>query len=225
MENKNRPRLILKLGRGGRGKGMEVLVDQRKVQLETSTVRNLEEVLFKLMADEIKKENIITAVIVNGQIYSEKVPHDASRVPIQDIRTLEIQTMSTEEVAWHFLIQSAKQIDRLIENARSVAELFRIADEGEANEEYASFLESLRLFLQMVNETQAILNLPLNRIPFQGEPVEKKIQGLSALIDRMHQVQKDEDWVMLADLLEYELVPALDEWKLILSVLQAKKEN
>jgi len=217
--------LILKLGRGGRGKGMEVLVDQRKVQLETSTVRNLEEVLFKIMADEIKGENIITAVIVNGQIYSEKVPHDASRVPIKDIQTLEIQTMSTEEVAWHFLIQSAKQIDRLIENARSVAELFRIADEGEANEEYASFLESLRLFLQMVNETQAILHLPLNRIPFQGEPVEKKIQGLSALIDRMHQVQKDEDWVMLADLLEYELVPALDEWKLILSVLQAKKEN
>ena len=204
---------------------MEVLVDQRKVQLETSTVRNLEEVLFKIMADEIKGENIITAVIVNGQIYSEKVPHDASRVPIKDIQTLEIQTMSTEEVAWHFLIQSAKQIDRLIENARSVAELFRIADEGEANEEYASFLESLRLFLQMVNETQAILHLPLNRIPFQGEPVEKKIQGLSALIDRMHQVQKDEDWVMLADLLEYELVPALDEWKLILSVLQAKKEN
>lgn len=217
--------MILKLGRGGRGKGMEVLVDQRKVQLETSTVRNLEEVLFKIMADEIKGENIITAVIVNGQIYSEKVPHDASRVPIKDIQTLEIQTMSTEEVAWHFLIQSAKQIDRLIENARSVAELFRIADEGEANEEYASFLESLRLFLQMVNETQAILHLPLNRIPFQGEPVEKKIQGLSALIDRMHQVQKDEDWVMLADLLEYELVPALDEWKLILSVLQAKKEN
>lgn len=204
---------------------MEVLVDHRKIELETSKVRNLEEVLLKIMADEIKAENIITAVILNGQIYSEKIPHDASQVPIQEIQTLEIQTMSMEEIAWHFLIQSGKQIDQLVDHARQVSELFRVCDEGEANEQYASFLESLRLFLQMVNETQAILNLPLNRIPFKGGTVETKIEALSNIIDQMHQVQKDEDWVMLADLLEYELVPAMDEWKSILSLLKGKKEN
>ncbi len=208
-----------------RGNRMEIMVDQEKIELEASRIRNLEEVILKLVADKIKSSNVITAVRLNGQFYSEKIPHDACKVLVRDIRTLEIETMSTEEVAWHFLIQSGKQLDLLIENARQVAELFRIADENEANEQYASFLESLRLFLQMVNEVQAILNLNLGDISFQDGTVETKIEKLSGLIDQMHQVQEDEDWVRLADLLEYELVPLLAEWKSILVLLKEKKAN
>jgi len=40
------------------------------------------------------------------------------------------------------------------------------------------------------------------------------------VIDQMLKVQEDEDWVMLADLLEYELIPLLKEWNKILAVLQ-----
>ena len=39
-------------------------------------------------------------------------------------------------------------------------------------------------------------------------------------MDQMLKVQEDEDWVMLADLLEYELIPLLKEWNEILAVLQ-----
>jgi len=208
-----------------RGRIMEILVDHKKIEFEPSKVRNLEEVILKLMADKIQGNNVITAVRLNGEFYSEKIPHDASKVPIRDIQTLEIETMSTEEVAWHFLIQSGKQLDRLMENAKQVSELFRVADETEANEQYAIFLESLRLFIQMLNEVQAILNLDLAAIPYQNGTIETKVHTLLGLADQMHKVQEEEDWVMLADLLEYELAPLLEEWKSILSLLQNKKEN
>lgn len=208
-----------------RGRIMEILVDHERVEFEPSKARNLEEVIIKLMADKIQANNVITAVRLNGEFYSEKVPHDASKVPIRDIRTLEIETMSLEEVAWHFLIQSARQLDLLKENAKQVSELFRVADQSEANEQYAAFLESLRLFIQMLNEVQAILNLDFAPIAYKDGTIETKVEALLNLIDRMHKVQEEEDWVMLADLLEYELVPLLEEWKSILSLLQGKKEN
>jgi len=41
----------------------------------------------------------------------------------------------------------------------------------------------------------------------------------------MLHVQEEEDWIMLADLLEYELIPLLEEWKSILPLLKEKKGN
>ncbi|MCX5907587.1 MAG: hypothetical protein NTY64_10470, partial [Deltaproteobacteria bacterium] len=137
---------------------MEIVLDTQKIELEESQVNNLEEVLLNLMADKIKPNKTITAVKLNGDFYSEKVPHDAAKIMTSEIKKLEVETMSTEEVAWHFLIKSGEHLDQMIENAQWVSELFRIADANEANEQYARFVESLRFFLKMVNEVKSILN-------------------------------------------------------------------
>ncbi len=204
---------------------MEIVLDTQKIELEESQVNNLEEVLLNLMTDKIKPNKTITAVKLNGDLYSEKVPHDAAKIMTSEIKKLEVETMSTEEVAWHFLIKSGEHLDQIIENAQWVSELFRIADAKEANEQYAGFVESLRHFLKMVNEVKSILNYNFLKISFQDGSIETKVEKLSALMDQMIRVQEEEDWVMLADFIEYELVPLLGEWKSILTVLKEKKEN
>ena len=204
---------------------MEIVLDTQKIELEESQVNNLEEVLLNLMTDKIKPNKTITAVKLNGDLYSEKVPHDAAKIMTSEIKKLEVETMSTEEVAWHFLIKSGEHLDQIVENTQWVSELFRIADAKEANEQYAGFVESLRHFLKMVNEVKSILNYNFLKISFQDGSIETKVEKLSALMDQMIRVQEEEDWVMLADFIEYELVPLLGEWKSILTVLKEKKEN
>ncbi len=86
----------------------------------------------------------------------------------------------------------------------------------------SEYLENLRLFLQMIAESKEALHLNLSAIPFQNATVEDEVQKLSGVMDQMLKVQEDEDWVMLADLLEYELIPLLKEWNEILAVLQDK---
>jgi hypothetical protein len=204
---------------------MEILIDREKIDIEDAKLHNLEEMLLKIMSEKINPKNVITAVKLNGEFYSEKFPHDASRVPIREVKKLEINTMSSEDMAWYFLIKSGDHLDQMVENARMVSELFRVSEESEANEKYAEFVESLRLFWQMVNEVQTILNLDLRTIAFQEGTVEDRVQKLSGLMDQMIKVQEEEDWVMLADLLNYELIPLLQEWKEIINLLKGRRAN
>ncbi len=188
---------------------MEILLDQKTMEIEESDVHNLEEVLLKIMSEHVRPENVVITVKLNGEVYSEKDPHDAARIPLSDIETLEIDTMTTEEIARKFFENGARQLGMMIQAAEKISELFRIADENEANKQYADFLENLRLFMKMLAEVKEMLNGTL----------EDRLQRLSEMMDQMIHTQEQEDWIVLADLLEYGLVPLLKEWQEILPAL------
>jgi len=199
---------------------MEISVDRQHIELGEAQINNLEEILIKVMSEHVQLGKVITAVKLNGTGYSEKNPHDAARIPLKDIKTLEVDTMSAKEMARHFFTNGGKYLDPLIKGAEKISELFRVADETEANEHYVEYLENLRLFLQMIAQCTDALHLDLSAIPFQKATVKEEVQKLSDVVDQMLKVQENEDWVMLADLLEYELIPLLKGWNEILAVLQ-----
>ena len=199
---------------------MEISLDRKRLELEGSQSANLEEILMKVISEHVQPGKIITGVKLNGTGYSERNPHDAASVPLKDIKTLEIDTMSAEEMAKHFFTNGEKYLDLLIKGAEKISELFRVADETEANEHYVEYLENLRLFLQMIAQCTEVLHVDLSAIPFQKATVKEEVQKLSGMMDQMLKVQEDEDWVMLADLLEYELIPLLKGWNEILALLQ-----
>jgi hypothetical protein len=205
------------------GEDMEISVDRQHIELAGAQSDNLEEILMKVMSEHVQPGKIITAVTLNGTGYSEKNPHDAAGVPLQDIKTLEIATMSAEEMARHFFTNGCKYLDLLIKGAEKISELFRVTDETEANEHYAEYLENLRLFLQMIAQCTQVLHLDLSAIPFQKATVKDEVQKLSGVMDQMLKVQESEDWVMLADLLEYELIPLLRGWESITGILLNEK--
>ena len=199
---------------------MEISLDRKRLELEGAQSTNLEEILMKVISEHVQPGKIITGVKLNGTGYSEKNPHDAASVALKDIKILEIDTMSAEEMAKHFFTNGEKYLDLLIKGAEKISELFRVADETEANEHYAEYLENLRLFLQMIAQCTEVLHVDLSAIPFQKATVKEEVQKLSGVMDQMLKVQEDEDWVMLADLLEYELIPLLKGWNEILALLQ-----
>jgi hypothetical protein len=46
-----------------------------------------------------------------------------------------------------------------------------------------------------------------------GEPVQAYWKRMQSIVDELKQIQEEGDWILLADMLEYELVPLLDNWK------------
>ena len=199
---------------------MEILLDNRSAKIKAGDAENLEEILAWIMTDQIKPNQAIAAVKLNGEVYSEKRPHDALGIPVSAIKTLEIDTVNTEEIGRHFLENGALQLDSIIQGALKISEYFRIADEQEANEQYMDFLESIHLFLKMFTEVKHVFNLNLDLIVCKNGCAEERLVKLAAMLDELIKAQEQEDWIMLADLLEYELAPLLEEFKLILPILR-----
>jgi len=49
---------------------------------------------------------------------------------------------------------------------------------------------------------------------------EAASEEVSNLFSEMTEVLENEDWILLADLLEYEFIPAMNRWKTVIAVLR-----
>jgi proline dehydrogenase len=124
------------------------------------------------------------------------------------------------ELAYQSLWSAINYLERLNPAMEKAAELFRMGDEKKANEHYAQCIEGLQWFIHMVEGAKQLLQVsykePENLVS-QLPPLTSK---LNVIVDEMFSAQTDKDWIMLADLLEYELVPLLKRWEEFFPSLQ-----
>ena len=196
---------------------MEVLLDNKTLSPINLHGHNLEEILGEIMNLHVPEDRIINEVLLNGRMYSEQVPREAAGVDRDEIGILEVQTIPSVDLA-HALVKTGPgYMDTLIQAAGMVAEQFRIGDEAEANEQLSTFVQTLQDLFSMVDQALEILAIPLDRFESDGVSARAKIKELNQLLQEMISRQEDRDWILLADLLEYELADLLGDWKKILA--------
>ena len=90
--------------------------------------------------------------------------------------------------------------------ARHVSRLFREASDTDALELFQDLLDVTRDFMNMLGD--------LRQRYTDGDNLgfAEKTEKLSSLLSEMGDALENEDWILLADLLEYEFLPVCNEW-------------
>ena len=191
-----------------------IIIDGQKSDLSVKNFDNLEDLLVKVMEDEQMNERIVTDVLVNDESFSEIYPHQAEDVAAQEMEKVEIKTVPIREMAVNITRELYKVINLMSKGSRQIADLFRQADDMEALDMYQDLLEVTKDFLGMIGILRSEFNL-------QDIPgLESSLNKLSELFSEMVDVQENEDWILLSDLLEYEFLPLVEEWKKIVAFIQ-----
>ncbi|KAF0233394.1 MAG: hypothetical protein FD177_1664 [Desulfovibrionaceae bacterium] len=191
-----------------------IAVDGRDTGLQVQGFENLEQLLIKVMEDKHLAGRIVTDVMVNGEPFSEIYPHQAEDVETAEIESVEIVSMPTAEMAVNITRELYKVVTLMDHGARRVAELFRKADDGEALEVYQDLLDVTRDFMGMIGVLRGEFSLK------QNANFNEAAEELSSLFSEMVEVIENEDWILLADLLEYEFIPAVERWKKVVAQLR-----
>ncbi len=198
---------------------MEILLDSKELSLPGHP-DNLEEVISEVAAHHLNNERTIWSVKINGSHYSEIRPNDAQDMGVDNIRTLEIGTKSGKEIILDFLRDDQAVINTLVDSASKISEFFRMTHMHEAHQHYMLFLESYQYFFQMIQQSIDIILPDFQKIFIKEKSINQKVEALENLFNQMISSQANEDWIMLANLLEYELVPLLREWEELLPVIE-----
>lgn len=170
---------------------------------------NLEEILSTLMEHPVVANRVITKVLVNGDQYSEEVPHAALEVERGQIDSLELVTHTAEDLCLHFLEHGHYFVQTLREALPKIVDEFRLGDEMEANEHFLGFLESLHLLIGMLEQAKLSMGLG-DEISVGGKgSLNDFLGGLGQTLSNMVSLQEQSDWIYLADVMEYELDSAL----------------
>lgn len=180
-------------------------VDGHTLTTAEITGANLEEILMSLMEHPVVANRVITKVLLNGNQYSEEVPHAAIEVERGQIDSLELVTYTAEDICLHFLEHGHFFVDSLRQALVKIVDEFRLGDETEANEHFLSFLESLHLLVNLLKQTKLSMGLGEDIAVDGHESLNTYLERLGGTLDTLLNLQEQADWIYLADILEYEL--------------------
>ncbi len=192
---------------------MNITVNGAPVLDQCRDAVNLEELLLKLSRTTLPQDHLVGVVKVNGEEFSEQYDGQAREVMVKGIQEIEIATIPIEKFAAAAFSDCTVLIGKIIDSVMNTAELFRMYDESEANEQYSKVIDSLRALYQFIDSTQKTIGWDFTASMYQGKPVQTSWERLIEIVDELKQPQEEGDWVLLADLMEYELVPILTQWK------------
>ena len=191
-----------------------IIIDGSKTDLRIENFSNLEEILIMAARDERLENRVVTDVLLNEETFSELYPHQAEDIAVSDIASVEIRSVPFGEMALNMAQELFKVSQLMINGSRTVARLFRQADDAEALEMLQDLLDVSRDFMTMVGvlRTEFLLS--------SDTDFSSNVEALSSLLGEMTEGLQNEDWILFADLLEYEFVPVCENWKQVIQNLR-----
>jgi len=191
-----------------------LIIDGKQYDIGSQNFENLEQVFTKVVEDGHLDDRIVTDVKVNEEPFTEIYPHQAEDIEMAEVESVEIVSMATSDMAVEITLELYKVVNIMSEGGKRVAELFRQADDAEALETYQDLIDVIRNFLNMIGILRDEYSLKDH--PDYLDNAEE----MNAMFTEMGTVLENEDWILLADLLEYEFLPAVEKWKKVIKHLR-----
>ena len=133
-----------------------------------------------------------------------------------DINSLEVELANLKDLVATNLSNALDYLEKLIPGFDQAADLFRMGNEQEANKFYIQILDGMDWFSEVIN---IVMDSEFKRSAPE-DTLRLRQAKLTDLMSQMLEANKNQDWVLLADILEYEMIPFYREWQTILTKLK-----
>ena len=158
----------------------------------------------------VAQGNVIRSMQINGQESSA----DSSvvrKTPLSEIKILGIEISTLADIINKNIDNADAYLIRLIPGIEKSVELFRMGNEQEANKFFINIIDGIDWLSQVLDMILAAKAISPDTI-FEGKSIQDRRTSLVGFTQQMVDANKNQDWVLLADLLEYEILPYYQEW-------------
>lgn len=182
---------------------MKIYINNKEIKDEYNSL-TLPEILDKIKNDldnEILQEIQINEVEVN-----EKYLKD-SLVEKEDIDEIHFITQKTEDLIKNTLNQAADYLPKLKDGIVDTAALFRNGEEEKANNKYQQIIDGIDWYTDVLSKISKIIgdeNL--------YNESQELIKGFNKPLTELMVAYNKNDIVLVADILEYEIVDYIDDF-------------
>jgi predicted RNA-binding protein len=189
---------------------MQVYVNGELREIKIASISTLLDVVTKVEVT-LPPGYIMTEVILNEKILESNWYHNASKIYLLDEDKLHLRVEESSMIARQVLQNSKEQFKMLLKEIEEIADAFRLQDDTKANTKFIQGIENLQWFLKILEDATVLIGKPFDTIVDNDTSFTKYVNDLSKQLDRVISIQQQKDWIMLADILEYEVIPALEK--------------
>ena len=195
-----------------------IVIDGNAAEYSVNTFANLEELLVKVMEDELENR-IVTDVIIDDTQFKEAYPHHAGHVETDSINQVEIKSVAVNEFALGIVTELDKVVMLMEQSSRHIAGMFRTGQDTEALACFTDLLQVLHDFMGML----AVLRDEY--VHEKEELFDSIVEDVSSQFEKMGEATSQEQWSELAEILDGEFATAVSRWKDVVGILRSKLEN
>ncbi|WP_282198693.1 hypothetical protein [Collibacillus ludicampi] len=153
----------------------------------------------KIRATVDSQKKLIQQVRVNGELLDE-----STSIPYQQVELIEVDTICPLALLKETYQSAIEYLPKLIDAIFQIAEYFRSGSDGEAIKLFLQAENGLHWNAQLIQNSSVLLSSQPKALEFH--------QRNQALLKEVLEAWENEDFVTVADLMEYELAPLLSEW-------------
>ena len=192
---------------------MKISINGAEAEESSFQGETLKEVLDVILKS--RRDSYVRRIWLEGQEVSSSAM-DTLMTSITSIELLELQLAHLGDLLANNLANAKEYLEKLIPGFQKAADLFRMGNEQEAHKFYLQILDGIDWF------SQVVLNIVKSRgNQVEGQSLGDRQEKLTGLMAQMLEANQNQDWVLMADLLEYEMIPYYEDWQETLSHINA----
>ncbi len=201
---------------------MEILLNDNRLDIEgiNPEVTVLE--LLTTVEESLKgTQATVIEIILDEKSYSADDVSEISALKVMDYRKIELYTATAQEMVRAAFADGDAGLQHLEELAVEVASELRIGKVKEGMEGYLEFVDGIEWLVTMLKNADLAFASNMAESSLESDR-QSLVQRLGEQMNQAQMVQEAQDWVGLADILEYEFPEILQDSKgLIKSILAA----
>ena len=174
----------------------------------------LGDLLLHIEKEGVPQGNVVRSIKIDGQKSSPDSP-EVQKTQLSEIATLEVEISTLSDIINKNIENADAYLIRLIPGIEKSVELFRMGNEQEANKFFINIIDGIDWLSQVLDMILTAKAISPDTV-FDGKSIQDRRASLVGLTRQMVDANKNQDWVLLADLLEYEIRPYYQEWSNLL---------
>ena len=192
---------------------MKISINGAETQDPSFQGETLEEVMNAIVKS--RQNSYIRRIWLDGQEVSSD-SQDTLKTSTTSVGLLELELAELQDLLANNLTNAKDYLVKLIPGFKKAADLFRMGNEQEANQYYLQVLDGIEWFSQVV-----IIIVSTQKNKSEEKSLEERQKKLTDLMSQMLEANQNQDWVLMADLMEYEMIPFYKDWKEVLSRIES----
>ena len=185
----------------------------------------LEETLRAVQATHCRPRHLVIGVRCDGRDIPANEMNSFLLRPPLDVEKLEVFSSTKEQLVLSAMNNAANCLQESEQACRRVADML---NEGRTTEATASLGECLRVWQQIhdaVGKSIQMLEIDPEQIAINDEPFLAVIGKPKEVLLQIKQALKNQDHVLLADLLQFEFGEVTDQWFSVIARIRQEAEE
>jgi hypothetical protein len=121
---------------------------------------------------------------------------------------------SSLDLAFESIDSCFGYVDHITAQIQKLIAFYAASENDKANDTFIEVVELMDLYIQLITKVYKVIRTDMPGVQFKDESIQKLEIHLLSVIKALLQAKEKEDIIMLCDLLEYELVDNLTQWKI-----------